>query len=422
MTDVFISYKRRLRPRVETLARALRSLKLDVWFDASLEAGSSFSAEISREVRGAKCVLVCWSNDAFPHGGDENGWVLGEAQIGRKRNVLVPVLIEPTELDPPWNTIHTEDLIGWRPGEAGAATDAWRSVLKTIGRYVGRPGLADYDVALAAGTPEALSSWAVAYPSDPLAAALQRSQEAVAPTQEPPPPPAKREAVVVKQSVGIVAPAVVDEGRQKPVAPPRKDRPSPARPVPRIPAAPVSRLKRAEAIVLGLDGRLSRQPFWIVSAILVAIAIGLNFALPWLLGSTTSSDVQALIASGGTMDQLSSMLMEVSRHAGWTGVVIYIVLFYPFAAIGIRRRHDCNSSGVDIWIYMVLTLVFILTQALGFGLTVTDVSGLALPTPPLVVTILSIAVLIYAVYLLVVLGLLKGTPGPNSYGPDPLQR
>ncbi len=140
MTDVFISYKRRHRPKVEQIAGALRALGLDVWFDASLEAGSSFSAEISERVRGAKCVLVCWTDDAFPHGGDRNGWVLGEATIGRERDRLVPVLLQRTELDPPWNTIHTESLIGWAPGSADQS--AWRRVLEAIGRHVGRPDLA----------------------------------------------------------------------------------------------------------------------------------------------------------------------------------------------------------------------------------------------------------------------------------------
>jgi len=40
----------------------------------------------------------------------------------------------------------------------------------------------------------------------------------------------------------------------------------------------------------------------------------------------------------------------------------------------------------------------------------------------LVVSGLGIIVGIYAIYLLVVLGFLKGTSGPNNYGPDPLQR
>jgi len=138
---VFISYKRRVRPQVERIAAALRAEGLEVWFDAALEAGTSFSAEISAQVRGASCILVCWTGDAFPQGGDRNGWVLGEAQIGRERGVLVPVMLERCPLDPPWNTLHTEDLTGWlaKPGTDDAA---WRRVLAAIARHVGRPDLA----------------------------------------------------------------------------------------------------------------------------------------------------------------------------------------------------------------------------------------------------------------------------------------
>jgi hypothetical protein len=143
MTDVFISYKRRLRGRVEEIAASLRALGLDVWFDASLEAGSSFSAEISEKVRGARCVLVCWSDDAFPHGGDRNGWVVGEATIGRERNVLVPVLLDRADLDPPWNTLHTEDLSRWSPEVIDQSP--WHATLASIGRLVDRPRLADED-------------------------------------------------------------------------------------------------------------------------------------------------------------------------------------------------------------------------------------------------------------------------------------
>jgi len=139
MTDVFISYKRRLRPRVEEIATALRAHGATVWYDAALEAGTSFSAEISNEVRTAGCVLVCWSDDAFPHGGDSSGWVVGEATIGQGRGRLVPVLLEEAELDPPWNTLHTESLIGWSPDKPDHP--GWRNVLAAIGRHIDRPDM-----------------------------------------------------------------------------------------------------------------------------------------------------------------------------------------------------------------------------------------------------------------------------------------
>jgi outer membrane protein OmpA-like peptidoglycan-associated protein len=171
VSDVFISYKRRMRPQVEQIAAALRALKLSVWFDARLEPGVSFSAEISQEVRTARAVLVCWTNDCFPHGGDKNGWVLGEAAIGRGRGVYVPVLLEPTDLDPPFNTDHVETLIGWARADGLGAQDdpAWLDVLAVLGKKVGRPGLAAFSRAQARGDLEGLRQFAQAYPSDPLA-------------------------------------------------------------------------------------------------------------------------------------------------------------------------------------------------------------------------------------------------------------
>ena len=143
LADVFISYKRRLRPVVEHLAAALRARGVSVWFDARLEPGDGFSDEISREVRSAACVLVCWSNDAFAHGGDTNAWVRGEATIGRERGTLVSVQVEPTDFDPPWNMMHHEDLVGWATAAGtGAANDPrWLKVLDAVGRKIGRPGL-----------------------------------------------------------------------------------------------------------------------------------------------------------------------------------------------------------------------------------------------------------------------------------------
>ena len=85
--------------------------------------------------------------------------------------MLVSVLIEPTDFDPPWNMVHHESLIGWRPG-GNANRERWQDVLAVIGRHVGRPGLADYDRAIAVGTADALRGWAQTYPDDPLAEAV----------------------------------------------------------------------------------------------------------------------------------------------------------------------------------------------------------------------------------------------------------
>lgn len=174
MADVFISYKRRLRPTVERIAAALRGLKLSVWYDAGIEPGTSFSDEIAAEVREARAVLVLWTNDCFPHGGDKNGWVRAEAEIAKRKDKLVSTMVEATDFDPPWNLIHYEDLAHWASAKGlGPANDpVWVKVLARIGALTGRPGLTNYVAAAANGTSEALQTWAQAFPTDPLTEAI----------------------------------------------------------------------------------------------------------------------------------------------------------------------------------------------------------------------------------------------------------
>lgn len=133
--DVFISYRRDQREQVLIIADRLQDLGLSVWFDARLEAGSSFDEEINREVRSAKAVLVCWSPEAM-----QSRWVRAEASIGLERDVLIAAFLHPAELMPPYNLVHAANLEGW----SGAHDDPqWGQVLSRIGRLVDKPDLAD---------------------------------------------------------------------------------------------------------------------------------------------------------------------------------------------------------------------------------------------------------------------------------------
>lgn len=145
MADVFISYKREERARVERIASALQELGLSVWFDASLEGGGSFSAQINREVRAAKVVLVCWTQVAA-----HSEWVIGEADIGRTRGVLAPVFLAASDLPPPFNTIHAYNLMNWNGDQSDSE---WLALLDRIGALTGRSGLRHVALAHAAGEP-----------------------------------------------------------------------------------------------------------------------------------------------------------------------------------------------------------------------------------------------------------------------------
>jgi len=175
MTDVFISYKRRLRDRVAEIAAELEKLGLKVWYDAGLDAGVPFQKEIAREIMDARSVMVCFSPDVFTD--DDHAWVLSEASMGRDRKVLVTVMLEQTVLIPPWNIYNAPSLEGWRPNDP-ARREEWRTLLRSIGKHVGRLGLEDYDRAVGDGSLAALKQWATNYPEDPLAESIWQRVEA----------------------------------------------------------------------------------------------------------------------------------------------------------------------------------------------------------------------------------------------------
>ena len=163
MAEVFISYSRGQRERVRVINDKLSALKLQVWFDAALVAGETFGDEIEREIKAANCVLVCWTQ-----AGIDSKWVRGEASLADSGKKLVTCMLEPTELQPPFNEIHTEDLTHWEGEDAYAA---WLKLLDRIGHFTERPGLAEYARIMGeGGSAKALREWANQFGADPLAA------------------------------------------------------------------------------------------------------------------------------------------------------------------------------------------------------------------------------------------------------------
>ncbi len=160
MTDIFISYRRDEQRECARIADKLQALQFNVWFDAHLASGESFTKEIEAAVKRAKAVIVLWSPSAV-----SSRWVRNEADMGRERNVLVAVQIKPCDMPIEFRDIHFDAL-----HDPNFADDdpQWLKVLERIGRLTGRPGLAPYSKALG-GARRALSGWALDNPTDVLA-------------------------------------------------------------------------------------------------------------------------------------------------------------------------------------------------------------------------------------------------------------
>ena len=137
-------------------------------------------------------------------------------------------------------------------------------------------------------------------------------------------------------------------------------------------------------LLFSFQGRLNRKPYWMMMiATMVIIIILLLFAL---------------------------ILIREHRFefAGLTLallVILYIPLIWINLAIGAKRLHDRDKSAW--WLLLFYAAPGILSTA---GSQMEDVGFI----------ILHIISFCISVWAFVELGCLRGTPGANRYGPDPL--
>lgn len=171
------------------------------------------------------------------------------------------------------------------------------------------------------------------------------------------------------------------------------------------------------------EGRISRKSFWIGILILAAVNIVISFLLLPMIGVSLMPNIAAL-SNPAALDgaAVSKLIADSMRSAGWASLVLFAIFAYPAYALLLKRRHDRNNNGLDVLVYMVLTALMLLLQALGIGYDMVAIGEMTVPMPSMLISGLGFILGVYALYLLVVCGFLKGTEGPNQYGPDPLGR
>lgn len=120
-------------------------------------------------------------------------------------------------------------------------------------------------------------------------------------------------------------------------------------------------------LLFSFQGRINRAKFWL-------IAVGI-FVVEMIVFA-------ALGGSAAMSDDPQKAMASIGPVAGLVLLVVFVVAFWISLAAGVKRFHDRNKSGW--WMLIVL---------------VPGIGGL---------------------WYLIECGFLKGTTGPNTYGPDPL--
>lgn len=149
------------------------------------------------------------------------------------------------------------------------------------------------------------------------------------------------------------------------------------------------------------DGRISRQTFW-WGALGLAVSGFVIALLPF---------IAMMVLSANTGNPSSSMGVA---SIGFLGIAA--LLAYPQYCLAVKRRHDRNSRGTDVLVYLVLNLLWSVGVLVAMSTAADPVQTMR--SPLLVVG--GYAMQGFGVYLFVVLGFLEGTKGDNAYGPDPL--
>ena len=138
-------------------------------------------------------------------------------------------------------------------------------------------------------------------------------------------------------------------------------------------------------LLLSLRGRISRSRFWIGTLILAAV----SFAATYLV----------LAAVG------------ISNRAVLLSMLVAFALAYPSYAVMAKRFQDRGKPGWTALIAIVPVYAINLLQTF-------HVIDPYAPTP--LYHVLNLAAIGIGLWILLELGFLKGTSGPNRYGADPL--
>lgn len=144
------------------------------------------------------------------------------------------------------------------------------------------------------------------------------------------------------------------------------------------------------------EGRINRKPFWVAGLILMVAGIGISLLT-----------VVPISAANPTMGALA-------------GLILSLAFLYPGVALGVKRLHDRGKSGLLMVVFIAPGLISQLCDLLGITGSYQTIAGHSIHMPNTLGWILNIVTLGVAIWALVTLGFLKGTSGPNGYGPDPL--
>jgi formylglycine-generating enzyme required for sulfatase activity len=131
LSNIFISYAREDLDRVRPLTEALKAQGWSVFWDRTIPPGKTWHEVIDAALHKARCVIVAWSEASI-----QSSWVREEAEEGRERKILVPVLF--AEVKPPigFRSIQAASLVNW---DGRPTAEEFQQLVSAVADILGPP-------------------------------------------------------------------------------------------------------------------------------------------------------------------------------------------------------------------------------------------------------------------------------------------
>jgi uncharacterized membrane protein YhaH (DUF805 family) len=139
------------------------------------------------------------------------------------------------------------------------------------------------------------------------------------------------------------------------------------------------------------SGRLNRSKYW-----LFALGYSVVYLVVLL---TVAVTMLPAIRTGSSIGTAATLLF----------LLFYLVSLIPYVTVSVRRLHDREKSGTWVIAFLVVPTVANTLIRRNDEIAVAEI----------IVALLAVALSIWG---FVELGCLKGTTGPNEFGPDPLEK
>jgi uncharacterized membrane protein YhaH (DUF805 family) len=156
-------------------------------------------------------------------------------------------------------------------------------------------------------------------------------------------------------------------------------------------------------ILFSFGGRINRGKYWLAAVIYFVV---------WILASILftlfiARDVAGVPDVGNmSTEQTTRMILNMGIGVVLFFAVVLIPTFLSTLAVSLKRLHDRNKSGWWLLLFWIGPGVI-----MGVQQSYQHIEG------SWILGLIAVAIMIWAI---VELGFLRGTAGPNQYGPDPL--